>query len=160
MQNPQYNHPEGARAIQRIERMARLMDNQFRIPGTHFRFGLDPILGLIPFAGDGISLIVQAALVLTMRRHGASGKVVTLMVLNIVIDYLVGVIPVVGDALDFFYKSNDKNVRLLKRHYEEGKYQGSGTGIVLLVILLLVGIIAFGIYLLVLFFHWVCQLLS
>jgi hypothetical protein len=155
MQDNQHFHPEGARAIRRLEQIARLMDSRFRIPGTRFRFGLDPILGLIPFAGDGISLIIQAYLVITMRRHGASGKVMTLMVLNIALDYLLGVVPGIGDALDFFYKSNDKNIRLLKKHYEEGKYQGSGTGIVLLLILMIVGLIVLGIFLLVRFFQWI-----
>lgn len=109
--------------------MVHLLDNQFRLPGTSFRFGLDPLLGLLPVVGDMASFAMSAALVVTMARHGASGKLVTLMLLNSALDALLGSIPVVGNIFDFFFKANERNVRLLRRHYDEGKYQGSGKGI-------------------------------
>lgn len=118
--------------------MVNLMDNQFRLPGTKFRFGLDPILGLLPVAGDLASFAVSATLVMTMARHGASSKLVVLMLLNIGFDAILGSIPIIGNVFDFFFKANERNVRLLKAHYEQGKYQGSGKNIIAVV---LVGII-------------------
>ncbi len=114
------------------------MDNQFRLPGTNFRFGLDPILGLLPVVGDLASFAVSATLIMTMARHGASGKLVVLMLLNVALDAIIGSIPVLGNIFDFAFKANERNVRLLRSHYEEGRYQGSGKGIIVGV---LIGII-------------------
>lgn len=122
-----------------VEHVARLMDSQFRLPGTQFRFGLDPLLGLLPVVGELGTFAISAALIVTMMRHGASRKVVLLMVLNVLIDTIIGSIPLIGNVFDFAYKSNERNVRLLRRHYQEGRYQGSGTGLIVLVILLLLG---------------------
>lgn len=113
--------------------MVKLMDSQFRFPGTNFRFGLDPILGFVPVAGDLASFAMSAAIVMTMARHGASKKLVVLMMLNIALDTLIGSIPVLGNIFDFFYKANERNVRMLRAHYEEGKYQGSGRNIIIMV---------------------------
>lgn len=116
-----------------VEQLTYLMDEQFRFPGTNFRFGVDPLLNLIPGAGSFTGLIVSAALVLTMARHGASGKIVVLMAINVFLDATIGSIPVIGQIFDFFYKANKKNIRLLREHYYEGKHTGSGKNILLLV---------------------------
>jgi hypothetical protein len=125
-----------------VEQIAYLLDNRFRVPGTNFRFGLDPLLNLIPIAGDLSGFVLSSALILTMARNGASGRIVALMSVNAVLDLTIGAIPVLGQVFDFFYKANSKNIRLLKEHYEEGKHQGSGksvwiTAIIVLVLLLL-----------------------
>ena len=125
-----------------VERIAYLLDERFRIPGTKFRFGLDPILNLIPVAGDLSGFVLSATLILTMAKNGASGKIVALMGINALLDAAIGGIPVLGQVFDFFYKANSKNIRLLKEHYEEGKHQGSGksvwiTAIIVLVVLFL-----------------------
>ncbi|RTQ51603.1 DUF4112 domain-containing protein [Hymenobacter gummosus] len=125
-----------------VDQVARLMDSQFRLPGTNFRFGLDPILGFIPVVGELGTFAISAALIVTMMRHGASRKVVVLMVLNVLLDTIVGSIPLIGNLFDFAYKSNERNVRLLRRHYGEGRYQGSGKGIIAVVVLVLLGIFA------------------
>ena len=109
-----------------VERVARLMDSQFRLPGTRFHFGLDPLLGLVPIVGDLSTTAVSVALLLTMLRHGASGAVVVRMALNILVDTLVGAIPLLGNVFDFAFKSNERNVALLRRHYAEGRHRGSG----------------------------------
>lgn len=114
-----------------VDYMVHLMDNQFRLPGTNFRFGLDPLLGFVPVAGDLASFGMSAVLVLTMARHGASGKLVALMLVNIALDALIGSIPLIGNIFDFAFKANQRNVRLLRAFYEEGKYQGSGKGIII-----------------------------
>ena len=117
------------KALKNVETVAKLLDSQFVIPGTNFRFGLDAIAGLIPVGGDAVSFLASGALVLTMVRHGASGQLAARMLLNIAIDALVGAIPFLGDLFDAAYKANIKNVELLKEHYKEGKHSGSGWGI-------------------------------
>lgn len=130
-----------------VERTAHLLDSQFRLPGTRFRFGLDPLLGLIPIVGDLSTTVVSVVLLLTMLRHGASGAVVVRMALNILLDTVVGAIPILGSVFDFTFKSNERNVALLRRHYAEGQHSGSGKGLILVVLLLFLvvaGLIAWG----------------
>ncbi|MDO7845681.1 DUF4112 domain-containing protein [Hymenobacter sp. M29] len=125
-----------------VERIAKLMDSQFTLPGTRFRFGLDPILGLLPVVGDLGTTAVSVALLLTMFRHGASGAVVVRMALNILLDTVVGAIPLLGNVFDFAYRSNERNVALLRRHYAEGRHTGSGKGLVVLLLLFLAAVVA------------------
>ena len=137
--------------------VARLLDSQFRLPGTQFRFGLDPLLGLLPVVGDLSTTVVSVALLLTMMRHGASGAVVVRMGLNILLDSVVGAIPLVGNVFDFAYKSNERNVALLRHHYAEGRHPGSGKGLVALLLLAFVvvtGLVAWGSVALL---HWLWQ---
>jgi hypothetical protein len=147
MQNPykKTNYQLPNNKLKWVEKLSYLLDEQFRLPGTNFRFGLDPILNLIPFAGDMSGMLISAALVLTMARNGASSKIVTLMVVNVLLDATIGAIPVIGQVFDFFYKSNSRNIRLLQQHYHEGRHTGSGTGVLLKVglILLVVFIVFF-----------------
>ena len=120
-----------------IEEMVKLMDSRFRIPGTDFRFGLDPILGLLPVVGDLTSFAISGGLVLYMLRFGVSRKVVVLMILNIFLDATIGSIPIIGHVFDFYYKANSRNINLLRKHYQENKYQGSGNWIIVLVAIVL-----------------------
>lgn len=126
-----------------VERIAGIMDDKFKIPGTNFRFGLDPILNFIPIAGDLSGFVVAAALLYVMARNGVSRKVLILMTINICADALIGAIPLVGQISDFYLKANTRNIKLLKEHYQEGKHQGSGKGIlILLLLIMLVFIVA------------------
>lgn len=130
-----------------VGRVARLMDSQFQLPGTRFRFGLDPLLGLVPIVGDLSSTAVSVALLLTMMRYGASGAVVVRMALNIFIDTVVGAIPLLGNIFDFAYKSNERNVALLRSHYAEGRHNGSGKSLVALLLIgfvVLAGLVGWG----------------
>ncbi len=120
-----------------VEYVSVLMDDKFKIPGTNFRFGLDPLLNLIPIVGDLSGFAVSAMLVATMAKNGASRKIVILMLINIIIDTTIGAIPIIGNIFDFAYKSNTKNIRLLKEHYQDGKHQGKGTGIIVLIVVIL-----------------------
>lgn len=124
-----YTRTPQSERLKWVDHVARLMDNQFRFPGTKFRFGLDPILGFLPVAGDLASFAVSATIVMTIARHGASSKLVVLMLVNIALDALVGSIPILGNIFDFFFKANERNVRMLRSYYEEGKYQGSGKNV-------------------------------
>lgn len=140
-----------------VERASRLLDSQFRVPGTTWRFGLDPIMGLLPVVGGIPSLAISGVLILTMMRHGASGQLVVRMVLNVLLDTVIGAIPVVGNIFDFAYKANDRNVRLLRAHYQEGKYQGSGKGLIALTILILLALAAGLVWATVALWHWLSQ---
>jgi hypothetical protein len=117
-----------------LESTAKLLDSQFAIPGTKFKFGLDPLLGLIPILGDVSTFIISGIMIMYMTRYGVSRKVLILMVLNIIFDAVVGGIPVLGNIFDFAYKANDKNIRLLKEHYHEDKHKGSGTWIIVIIL--------------------------
>ncbi len=130
------------------------MDAQFTLPGTNFKFGIDPILNFIPIAGDLSGFAVSAVLVLTMAKNGASGKVLILMMLNILLDATIGAIPVLGWVFDFVYKANEKNIRLLKEHYEEGKHGGSGSGIIITVIVIFLILVIGLIYGSIKLFGW------
>lgn len=129
-----------------VERISRLMDSQFSIPGTNYRFGLDPLIGLVPLLGDISSFAISGSLILTMARHGASRKLVILMLGNLALDTFLGSIPLIGNIFDFAYKANQRNLNLLKKHYTEGKYQGSGTGIVIGAFLVMVAIFSLVVY--------------
>lgn len=134
--------------IKWIEGISRMLDSRFRFPGTNFRFGLDPILGLIPVVGDVSTFFVSALLILHASTHGASSKVMTKMWINVLIDLGVGAIPILGSLFDFVFKANDKNLKLLKEHYQTGKHSGSGKGIVLFIVILVLivlGLIMYGI---------------
>jgi hypothetical protein len=130
-----------------VDQLSDLMDSRFQLPGTRFRFGLDPILGLIPGIGDAVSLAVSGLLISYMYRHGASGKALVKMIGNVLLDAIIGSIPILGSIFDFAYKANERNIRIMKEHYQEGKHQGSGKGILILVglfIFIFIGLIIWG----------------
>ena len=116
-----------------VENVSRLLDSRFTIPGTNIRFGLDPIFSLFPVLGDLITYLISGVLIYTMHNRGASREVVVKMIMNSTFDAVLGAIPLVGTVFDVFYRSNERNLRLLKEHYYEGKHQGSGNGILLIV---------------------------
>ena len=102
---------------QHLERIALLMDRAVRIPGTDIRFGLDPVVGFFfPVAGDAIGAIISAYIVLVSVRYGLPKVVIGRMVFNIAADFVVGSIPFLGDAADFVWKVNTRNLRLLNKY--------------------------------------------
>ena len=126
-----------------LDTVSSLMDNRFRIPFTRIRFGLDFLIGLVPGIGDVVSLVISGVLVLGMVRYGASGRVLLLMLGNILLDTLVGSIPVLGDIFDLTYRANRRNFELFRTHHNEGEHQGSGCGILLAVFFALAFLLAF-----------------
>lgn len=125
-----------------LERLAKLMDSQFRIPGTNLRFGLDALLGLLPGAGDFGTFLVSGYMVLLLAENGASGFVLARMTLNILLDAILGAIPVLGDIFDFVFKANERNVTLMRQHYIEGRHGGSAWKLIIPVMLILLLCIA------------------
>lgn len=96
--------------------LALIMDNFLRVPGTKFRFGLDPLMGLLPGLGDTGSAIISAMALIAAARRGLPKILLARMSLNILINEAIGIVPVVGDAFSFWFKSNARNYDLLKRH--------------------------------------------
>jgi hypothetical protein len=123
-----------------LRRMARLLDSAVALPGTTFRFGLDPILGLIPGLGDLVSPLFTLGIIWQARDLGISRVVLMRMIFNAAIDTLIGVIPIAGDLFDFAWKSNDMNLALLERHaYEERRPStGDWTFVILSIAMLLI----------------------
>jgi hypothetical protein len=96
--------------------LARIMDDAFVLPGTNIRFGLDPILGLLPGVGDAIGALLGYFMLQEAKRLGASRWLRARMVTNYVIDGVVGVVPLVGDLFDAGFKAHRKNLKLLQDH--------------------------------------------
>src|SRR5688572_32812403 len=108
------------RRLEALCQVARFLDSAFRVPGTSYRIGLDPILGLLPGLGDLVSPLFTFGLIWQAREIGVPGVVVMRMISNVAIDTVVGLVPVVGDLFDFAWKSNNRNLALLEAHaYDE-----------------------------------------
>jgi hypothetical protein len=125
--------------IEAIDRMAYLLDDLLRIPIINKRIGLDPLLGLIPWAGDAITTLLGMYIVGNAVYYRLPKLVLLRMGLNIVVDALVGMLPFVGDVSDFFVKSNRRNLNLLRQYADERRQPSLSdylfVGFVLLLIL-------------------------
>lgn len=142
-------------AISHVESMATWMDSRFTIPGTNIRFGLDALVGLIPGAGDFATLLISGYMVAILARNGASGFVLARMALNVVIDALLGSVPLIGDMFDVAFKANVRNVKLMREHYVEGRHKGGAWKVVVPIMLLLVLLVGALAWVSVKFFMWV-----
>lgn len=102
----------------RIEAMEAMLEGLFVIPGTNRRVGIDSLIGLIPVVGDIATAAMGAWIVWEARNLGMSKWQITRMAANVGIDTLVGAIPFAGDLFDFLYKSNTKNLRIIRKHLD------------------------------------------
>lgn len=96
-----------------VLRLARLLDSRYRIPGTPVRFGLDPIIGLIPGLGDTITAVIGATMIREAVRLDLGSGVIGRMVLNLGADWLLGLVPGLDLILDTVFKAHERNARLL-----------------------------------------------
>jgi hypothetical protein len=126
--------------------LAELLDQRFTIPGTSIRFGLDPILGLIPGIGDAIANLAGSAILLIAAQYRLPKIVLLRMGLNVAFNALIGAIPVVGDIFSIWFRSNVRNAQLLER-YVSAERQTPTVGdwifvlaVILGIVLLLIGI--------------------
>jgi hypothetical protein len=108
--------------IARVEALATLLDTALVVPGTNLRFGFDALIGLVPGIGDAVTMAVSLWLVKEARALGAPGHLVARMLGNIAIDSVVGAVPLLGDAFDLVWKSNRRNLHLLRRHLESERF--------------------------------------
>ncbi len=122
--------------IKWIDVVTDWMDNKIRIPGTNIRFGLDFLIGLVPYIGDLASFAISGLLLMGMARHGASGMLILKMIGNVLLDTIVGAIPILGDLFDLQYRANWRNLKLFEEFYEEGEHQGSGCWVILLILII------------------------
>jgi len=102
--------------LARARALTNLLDNAVRVPGTSMRFGLDPVLGLIPGLGDVAGAALSGYVVLLASQLGAPTTVIVRMLGNVVIDTVGGTLPLIGDLFDAGWKSNSRNLVLLERH--------------------------------------------
>jgi hypothetical protein len=107
------------------ERLAWLLDDWIRIPGTNIRFGLDALVGLVPGVGDVVTGTGSVALLLYALRERIPTPALARMVANIGVDVLGGALPVVGDAFDVAWRSNRKNLEIIKRYQDDPKAEPS-----------------------------------
>lgn len=122
--------------------LAHLLDRSFRIPGTSRRFGLDPVLGLLPVGGDVVAALGSGYILYVAWRNGAPGPMIGRMLFNVVMDTVVGAVPVLGDLFDGWWQANARNIRMLddwlqeegpRRHHSRALLVGMiGTLVVLL----------------------------
>ena len=107
--------PDGyAPRLKRLHQLSRLLDNIITIPGTQVGIGLDPIIGLLPIGGDALGLIFSFYIIIEAAQLGVPAATLGRMVMNVIVDSLVGAIPMLGDLFDFAWKANNYNIILLE----------------------------------------------
>ncbi len=131
--------------------LASWLDNVFVIPGSNLRFGLDPVIGLIPIVGDLATTLLSLYIIATAAKMQVPKSTIARMGLNIMIDSIVGAIPLVGNVFDFAWKANARNAQLLERHASStvGEQRQHGfwdwllvAGMILTVVIVVVGSLA------------------
>ena len=105
-----------AAAERRIGRMTHLLDELIEVPGTSIKVGLDPVIGLIPVAGDALSALAGGWVILEASRFGLPRVILARMVVNLALDLGIGAIPFLGDAYDLVFRSNSRNLDLFRKH--------------------------------------------
>jgi hypothetical protein len=115
--------PQAPKALLSAQKLANLTDSKVRIPFIGVRLGLDFLIGLIPVIGDVIMVGVSLSIVAMAKSIEVPRALRLAMLKNIGIDFLLGLIPFVGDVVDLFYKSNQKNVRIMEKWWVSQNHQ-------------------------------------
>jgi len=157
----------GPRAHPQLEPWLKLlshwMDSAFVVPRLGWRFGLDPIIGLVPVVGDAASTLLSLYILSLATHLRVPRSTMAWMTLNVGIDYVLGSIPLIGNVFDFAWKANDRNMKLLERALETPPHERRRqsvwdwiilVGVVVLLVAMFVASIAFG----VLAVTWISQL--
>jgi len=109
-------------AIKRLERFSKITDSSIGVPFTKFKFGIDALIGLIPVAGDVVGVALSSYVLLEAHKVGAGKRAKLKMLINILIDFFGGVIPLFGDFFDAYFKANTRNTAILKEELiKQGK---------------------------------------
>lgn len=152
------------RELELLGELSRLTDSLIRVPGTNWRVGLDPLIGLIPVVGDLVSSFIAFYILAAAARYGVPRVTQLRMGINLALDFLLGSIPFFGDAFDAWFKANDRNVALLRqRVYAAGTRDVRGglsdwlvVGLMVACLLaILIGSMALGWYLLSQLIAWI-----
>ena len=132
----------------RLRDLARLLDEAIRIPGTNIRVGLDPLLGLLPGGGDVAGGLLSGLIMLQAARAGAPASVLARMLGNVLLDVVIGAVPLLGDLFDFAWRANTKNVRLLDAWRERPavtrRASSLAVGAILMALLVLIALAVWG----------------
>ena len=127
----------------RLQLLSQRLDESITLPGTKYKIGIDPIIGLIPGGGDVIGGILSMYIMHTGIKMGVQKTVIIKMFKNIALDFLIGWIPIIGDIFDTVWKSNQKNVKLIENTLAlEDDNTLLGYMMLLLLILLLMVVVA------------------
>lgn len=113
-----YSIEEAGRKLEQLDRLARMMDDAVKIPGTNFGVGLDGLIGLLPGVGDLVSAGIALHIVYEGRKIAPGHVYAAVMLANVVIDALIGVVPAVGDIFDFAFRANLRNIAIIRKGYE------------------------------------------
>ncbi len=119
---PPYDTASRRAAVDRIDMLATLFDTAFILPGTNVRFGVELLLRLIPGIGDAFASVLSCYLLYEAHRLGVPRLLLARMVGNVLLEGVVGVVPLAGDAFDVFFRANRRNVALLRRHFARCGY--------------------------------------
>ncbi len=134
-----------ARRLERLRAFARLLDSSITLPGG-YRIGLDGLIGLVPGIGDTLGGVASGYIILEAARLGASTTSLLRMVFNVLLETLVGLIPLVGDLFDFVWKANERNLALLERQLQRPRAGGPPenrlTGALAILLVLLLAVVA------------------
>jgi hypothetical protein len=136
--------PEELRRLERLRRVATLLDNAIPIPGTRYRIGLDPILGLVPGIGDAIGAALAGYILVEAVRFGVPRSVLARMLLNLGVDTAVGAVPALGDLFDFVWKADAKNLVLLQQHLDQPVAARRSSRRAIALVVALVALLAIG----------------
>jgi hypothetical protein len=139
----------------RARTLARLLDRSIRVPGTSFRFGLDPVLGLLPVGGDVIAAVGSGYILYVAWRNGAPAPMLRRMLVNVAVDTLVGSVPVLGDLFDAGWKANSRNLGMLEEWLGETPTRSAQSPAVLVAIVLVLALLVGGLAAL---FWWLATL--
>jgi hypothetical protein len=140
---------QSSSSLQRLRQMSHWLDNAIAIPGTDYRLGLDPILGLLPGGGDLLTGLMSVYIVFEAVRMGLPAATLGRMGFNILLDTLSGTVPVLGDLFDVTWKANSQNVALLEKHMADPTPSRAADklfalGLIVALIALVVGMAAFS----------------
>ncbi|MDN3377081.1 MULTISPECIES: DUF4112 domain-containing protein [unclassified Pseudoalteromonas] len=105
--------------LKRLERFSRFTDSSIGIPFTRFKFGVEALIGVIPGVGDAAGLILSSYVLIEAQRLGVGWRIKSRIILNMLIDFVGGLIPFFGDIFDAYFKANTRNTQLLKRYLHE-----------------------------------------
>ncbi|MBD2022131.1 DUF4112 domain-containing protein [Leptolyngbya sp. FACHB-36] len=132
-------------ALQRLRTISHVMDNAIPIPGTTYRVGIDPLLGLLPGAGDVAGSALSAYIILEAARFGLPRSTLTRMLVNLVLDSVFGSLPIIGDFFDATWKANSRNLALLEAHVAHPRPQQRADRAFLVVLVIALVAIVLGV---------------
>ncbi|PSO51017.1 MAG: DUF4112 domain-containing protein [Cyanobacteria bacterium SW_9_44_58] len=132
-------------AFTRVRRLSQFLDNAVTIPGTSYRVGIDPLLGLVPGMGDYLGAVLSGYIIFEGARLGASRATLIRMFFNVVLETIIGLIPGLGDIFDVFWKANAKNQSLLEKQLASAETREKADWLFLIALLLGLVVIIIGI---------------